>query len=53
MSVVKTQMAVGKSALTQLGHTHVAVTLAIGLPLMDTNAMVHNVYHSNWLIISC
>ena len=41
MSVVKIQMAVGRSALIQLDHTHVAATMAIGLPLMDTHAMVH------------
>lgn len=40
MNAVKAQMAVDKSAPTQLDRTYVAVTQAIGLPLTCMHAMV-------------
>ena len=40
MNVVKTRMAVGRSAPTQLDHTYVAATMAIDLPLTYACAMV-------------
>ena len=40
MNAVKTRMAVGRSAPTQLDHTYVAATMAIGLPLTYVHAMV-------------
>ena len=40
MNAVKAQMAVDRSALTQLDRTYVAVILDIGLPLTYMHAMV-------------
>ena len=44
MNAVKRQMVVGRSAQTLSDHTHVAATMALGLPLTDMHAMVTIVY---------
>lgn len=37
-------MVAGRRAQTQLDHTHVAATVATGLPLTDTHATVRHSY---------